>query len=160
MTYCGASQVALVVKNLAANAGDVRDPDSIFGSGRSLGGEHGTPLQYSCLENFMDRGAWRPAAHRVAKSWTQLKRLSTHRRTTSCDVCFTSYSRDVSHLSSIKLSLLEEDSRFLLLLLPEGPWASDLTLLSLTASSVDSGITQVAGEGAPSATPSRAKIMS
>ena len=130
------------------------------GSGRSLGGEHGTPLQYSCLENPMDRGAWRPAAHRVAKSWTQLKRLSTHRRMTSCDVCFTSYSRDVSHLSSIKLSLLEEDSRFLLLLLPEGPWASDLTLLSLTASSVDSGITQVAGEGAPSVTPSRAKIMS
>ena len=61
-----------MVKNLAANAGDVRDPDSIFGSGRSLGGEHGTPLQYSCLENPMDRGAWWAAVRKVAKSQTQL----------------------------------------------------------------------------------------
>ena len=47
----GASQVALVVENLLANAGDVRDIDSISGSGRSSGGGHGNPLQYSCLEN-------------------------------------------------------------------------------------------------------------
>ena len=53
-----ASQVVLVVKNLPANAGDVRDLSSIPGLGRSPGGGHGHPLQYSCLENPMDRGAW------------------------------------------------------------------------------------------------------
>ena len=53
-----ASQVVLVVKNLLANAGNVRDTGSIPGSGRSHGGEHGSPRQYSCLENPMDRGAW------------------------------------------------------------------------------------------------------
>jgi len=47
----------LAVKNPPANAGDIRDVDSIPGSGRSPGGEHGNPLQYSCLENPMDRGA-------------------------------------------------------------------------------------------------------
>ena len=51
------SQVALVVKNLPANAGDLRDADSIPGSGRSPGEGKGYPLQYSCLENPMDRGA-------------------------------------------------------------------------------------------------------
>ena len=49
-----ASQVALVVKNPSANAGDIRDEDSIPGSGRYLGGGHGNPLQYSCLKNPMD----------------------------------------------------------------------------------------------------------
>ena len=48
--------MAQVVKNLPANAGDIRDAGSIPGSGRSPGGAHGTPLQYSCLENSMDRG--------------------------------------------------------------------------------------------------------
>ena len=48
----------LVVKNLPDNAGNIRDVDSIPGSGRSPGGGHGNPLQYSCLENPMDRGAW------------------------------------------------------------------------------------------------------
>ena len=48
----------LVVENLPTNAGDLRDVDSIPESGRSLGGGHGNPLQYSCLENPMDRGAW------------------------------------------------------------------------------------------------------
>ena len=60
--FCGSkgvSQVVLVVKNLPANAGDERDVGSILGSGRSPGGENGNPLQYSCLENSMDRGAWR-----------------------------------------------------------------------------------------------------
>ena len=52
-----ASQVALVLKNPPAHAGDVRDMDSIPGSGRSPGGSHGNPLQYSCLENPVDRGA-------------------------------------------------------------------------------------------------------
>ena len=50
----------------------------IPGSGRSLGGRHGNPLQYSCLENPMDGGAWWAAVHRVSQNWTQLKQLSTH----------------------------------------------------------------------------------
>ena len=64
-----ASQVVLVVKNLPANAGDVRDTGLIPESGRSPGGGHGNPLQYSCLENPMDRGAWQAIVHRVPKSW-------------------------------------------------------------------------------------------
>ena len=63
-------QETLGVKNLPANAGDIRDVDLIPRSGRSLGGEHGNPLQYACLENPVDIGAWRATAHRVAKSWT------------------------------------------------------------------------------------------
>ena len=66
----GASQVVLVVKNLSATARDMRDAGSIPGSGRSPGGGHGNPLQYSCLENPMDRGAWWATVHGVAKSWT------------------------------------------------------------------------------------------
>ena len=54
----GASRVALGVKNPPANAGDVRDAGSIPGLGRSPGERHGNPLQYSCLENPTDRGAW------------------------------------------------------------------------------------------------------
>ena len=68
-----ASQVALVGKNPPANAGSVRDADSIPGSGRSPGGGHGNPLQYSFLENLMDRGAWQAMVHSVTKSQTQLK---------------------------------------------------------------------------------------
>ena len=52
------SQVALAVRNLSANAGVIRGKSSIPGLGRSPGGGHGTPLQYFCLENPMDRGAW------------------------------------------------------------------------------------------------------
>ena len=62
----GASQVTLVVKKLPANAKDVRDTSSILGSGRSPGGGHGNPLQYSCLENPMDRGAWWTIVHKVS----------------------------------------------------------------------------------------------
>ena len=54
----GASQVVLMVKNLAANSGDIRNTGSIPGLGRFPGEWHGNPLQYSCLENLMDRGAW------------------------------------------------------------------------------------------------------
>ena len=57
--------MALMVKHLPANAGDVRDTGSIPGLGRSPGGGHGNPLQHSCLENPMDRGAWRATVHRV-----------------------------------------------------------------------------------------------
>ena len=62
--------VALVVKSLSANAGDIRDTDLMPGSGRSPGGMHGNPLQYSCLENPVDRGAWQATVHGVAKSHT------------------------------------------------------------------------------------------
>ena len=62
-----ASQVARVVKNPPGNAGDL---GLIPGSGRSPGEGNGNPLQYSCLENFMDRGAWEAMFHRVAKRWT------------------------------------------------------------------------------------------
>ena len=59
-----------VVKNSLANAGDTRDMGSIPGLGRFPGVADGNPLQYSCLENSMDRGAWWAVIHRVAKSWT------------------------------------------------------------------------------------------
>ena len=72
--------MVLGVKNLPANAGDLRDAGSIPGLGRSPGGGSGSPLWYSLLENPMDRGAWRVTVHRLAKSRTQLKRLSTHVR--------------------------------------------------------------------------------
>ena len=72
------SQVVLMVKNPPANAGDVRDPGSIPGLRRSPGGGHGNPLQYSCLQNPMDRGAWWATVHRVEKSQTRLKGLSIH----------------------------------------------------------------------------------
>ena len=63
-----ASQVALVVKNLPANAGDARNSSSILGLGRSLGVGNGTPFQYSCLENSMDRRACWSTDHRATKS--------------------------------------------------------------------------------------------
>ena len=65
--------MTLLVKNLPANAGGVRDAGSIPGLGRSPGGGPGNPLQYSCLENPQDRGAWWAIVHGVANSWTQLK---------------------------------------------------------------------------------------
>ena len=65
-----ASQVALVVKNLPAKAGDVRDSGCTPGSGRSPGEGNGYPLQYSCLENSMNRGAWQATIYGVAKNWT------------------------------------------------------------------------------------------
>ena len=66
--------MVLVVKNPPANTGDAGDPGSIPAWGRSPGEQHGNPLQYSCLENPMDRGARRATVHRVTESWTRLKR--------------------------------------------------------------------------------------
>ena len=63
-----ASQVVLEIKNLSSNAADIRDAGLIPGSGRSPAGGHGNPLQHSCLENPMDRGAWWASGHEVAKS--------------------------------------------------------------------------------------------
>ena len=70
--------MALVVRNLPANVGYEKDTDSIPGSGRSPGGSQGNLLQYSCLENPMDGGAWQATMQGVAKSQTGLKRLSMH----------------------------------------------------------------------------------
>ena len=63
-----ASQRGLVAKNLPANAGDIREMGLIPGSGRSPGGGHGNPLQYSFLENPMDRGAWGVIVHGATES--------------------------------------------------------------------------------------------
>ena len=74
-TRQGASQVALVIKSPPAHAGDAV---LIPGLGRSPGEGNGNPLQYSCLENPMDRGAWWATVHGITKSWTWLKWLSAH----------------------------------------------------------------------------------
>ena len=75
-----------MVNNLPSNAGYTRDKDSIPGSGRSPGVGNGNPLQYSCLENSMDRGVWQATVYGVAKNGTQLSmhvgtRARTHRHT-------------------------------------------------------------------------------
>ena len=67
-----ASQMVLVVKNLSADAGDIRDAGSTPGSGRSPGGGHGNRLRYSCLENPMDRGTWWATVCGVTESRTRL----------------------------------------------------------------------------------------
>ena len=76
-----AFQVALVIKNPPANAGDARDSGSIPALGRSPGGGHDNPLQYSSLGNPVEREAWQATVHEVAKSRTRLKQLSTHAHT-------------------------------------------------------------------------------
>ena len=70
--------MTIVVKGPFANTRDIRDVGSIPRLGRSPGGEHGNPLQYSCLENPMDRGAWQAIVHRVTNCKTRLKQLSMH----------------------------------------------------------------------------------
>ena len=75
VNFIRASQVVLVVENPPASVGDLRDAGSVPGLGRSPEGGYGNPLQYSCLVNPMDRGAWRATVHRVTKSQTLLKRL-------------------------------------------------------------------------------------
>ena len=75
---CEASQVVLVIKNPPANSGDLRHSGSIPGWGRSPGGGHGNPLQDSCLENHMDRGAWWATVHGVSKSRARLSNTRTH----------------------------------------------------------------------------------
>ena len=94
--------MARVEKNPPANAGDIRDVGLIPGSGRSLGRGHGNPLQYSCLENPMDGGAWQATVHRVAQSQTQLKRLSTHATNTLHLCVFPA----VSPLTTVALPLM------------------------------------------------------
>ena len=76
-----ASQVMQMIKNLSANAGDKRDMNTIPVLGRCPRGGHGNPLQYSCLENPMDRGAWRAAVQGVTQNQTGLRWLRTHTHT-------------------------------------------------------------------------------
>ena len=88
-----ASQVVLVVRNPRANAGDIRDVGSIPGSGRSSGGGHGNTLQYTCLENSMDRGPWQATVHRVAKNRTQLSDLANMHAQQYCLLFFSAMSQ-------------------------------------------------------------------
>ena len=67
--------MVLVVENPPASTKDIRDTGSIPGSQRSPGGRHGDPLQYTCLENLMDRGTWWATVHGVAKSWTETEAI-------------------------------------------------------------------------------------
>ena len=67
-----------MVENLPANAGDSRDPGSTPGLGRSPGEGNGNPLQYSCLENLMDRGAWQATVHGACKELDTTEQLSKH----------------------------------------------------------------------------------
>ena len=76
--FSTSSSVALVAKNSPANAGDIKRGRLDPWSGRCPGERNGNPLQYSGLENPLGRGAWWATVHRVAKSWTRLKWLSTH----------------------------------------------------------------------------------
>ena len=71
-----AFQVALVAKNPLVKAGDIKEAGLIPEWGRTPGGGHGNPLQYPCLENPMDRGAWQAITQQVTNSWTWLKQLS------------------------------------------------------------------------------------
>ena len=75
--------MALVVKNPPANAGDMRYSGLIPGLGGSPGESHGNPLQYSCLENPIERGAWWAMVHRFAKSQTRVKQLSMQKEINS-----------------------------------------------------------------------------
>ena len=97
MSYLWGFPGGAVVKNVPANAEDM---GLIPGSGRSPGGGNGNPLQYSCLENSTDRGAWRALVHEAAKSWTQ---PSTHPQITYMLKTHLSYlqSEDCIHLRSV-----------------------------------------------------------
>ena len=76
--------MALVIRSLHVSAGDLRDAGSIPGSGRSPGGGNGNPLQCSCLENPMDRGAWWATVHGATKSQTRLQRLRMYAQLHGC----------------------------------------------------------------------------
>ena len=112
--------MALVIKNLTANAGDLRDAGLIPGSGTSPGEGRGNSLQYSCLENPMDEGAWPAAVECVAKSRTQLRWLSMHthrwaqrqpdeKEWEPCHTCtelWLAFPRGLSQVKSLGLSFL------------------------------------------------------
>ena len=94
----GASQLALVIKNPSANAEDIRDMGSIPVSGRFPGGGHSNPLQYSCLESSMGRGAWQTTVHGITKSQTRLSDLACM-QANSFTLLFPTFSLPFSPLS-------------------------------------------------------------
>ena len=77
-----------MVKKVPANAGDNRDVGSISGPGRSPGGGHRNPIQYSYLDNTMYGGAWWATAHRVVSRWTRMKQLSSGQSCTESNFVF------------------------------------------------------------------------
>ena len=87
---------------MVKNAGDLRNRRFDPWSGRPPGGGHGSPLQCSCLEDPMDRGAWRATVHRVSRSWTRLKRLSRY----ACTLVLRGRGKDPSYLDPQHTSLL------------------------------------------------------
>ena len=91
-------------KEPAANVGDIGDMGSIPGSGRFLGGGYRNPRQYSCLEHPVDRGPWWATVHRVTKSGTQMKGLSTH--TCICTKNIQSSRKEADHSLRSVLSFL------------------------------------------------------
>ena len=97
--------MVLVVKNLPANAGDVRDAGLIPGSGRCPGGGRGNPLQYSCLESSMDRGTWRAIVHRVTQNQTWLASSDAHMHSTRIDGSFVNYVSDNWFVNMLKIVL-------------------------------------------------------
>ena len=105
------SQVVLTVKNLPVNSGDIKDSGLTPGSGRYPGERNGNTLQYSYLENPMDRGAWRATVHGIAKSRMWLKWLSTHTFTPlnfGGTQTFSPHHRDspqIENICSMKISL-------------------------------------------------------
>ena len=106
MSYTGFPGGA-VVKNVPASAGAVRDMDLILGGGRSPGVGNGNPLQYSCLKNFVDRGAWLATVHGVIKCQRQLNththtHTHTHRSPSSTGVV----SSVISHFVGIRTTNL------------------------------------------------------
>ena len=109
--------MALGVKNLSPSAGDIGDAGSIPGSGRSPGGEHGNPRQYSCLGNPMNTGAWWATIHRVTKSWTRCSDLARAHVLRSASSAFVFLALNIISLSSLPLpggkNLLESGSHFL-----------------------------------------------
>ena len=96
-----------MVKNLPVNAGNAREADLIPELGGSPGGGHGSPLQYSCLENSMDRRAWQATVHGVAKSWT---RLSMHALNSYNIKSTLSFKVNNSVVLSIFMGLIEASS--------------------------------------------------
>ena len=91
-----------MVKNMPANAEGIRDVGSIPGSGRSLGEANGYPLQYSCLENPKDRGAWRATVHGITKNQTQ---LHTHEHTCIVHCLGPDLYRNLMTVDNIKIHL-------------------------------------------------------
>ena len=110
----GAFQVALEVKNPSANAGDIRDVSSTPGSRRSPLEGNGNPLQYSCLENIMDRGAWWATVHEVAKSRTRLSNTFQSVQVRDGDAnCLCKQARDgvgCEHLQGLRARSLKTSS--------------------------------------------------